>query len=79
MVVAGVDPDEFLVAAALSSWLWVHATLATSARLSLDSFLSVWHSLVSMHAKIGWLGDAKKVLDAMRRTEGATSHWRPTP
>jgi hypothetical protein len=86
MVVAGVDPDEFLVAAALSSctsgtalelgmWLWVHTPLSPPWHgLALDSFLSVCHST---HAKIGSLGDARKVLDAMRRTNGATSHWRP--
>jgi hypothetical protein len=86
MVVAGVDPDEFLVAAALSSctsgtalelgmWLWVHTPLSPPWHgLALDSFLSVCHAT---HAKIGSLGDARKVLDAMRRTNGATSHWRP--
>ncbi|KAM3353315.1 hypothetical protein ACQJBY_024465 [Aegilops geniculata] len=72
MVSAGVCPDEFAVAAALSSCAGATAlelgrsVHAAAVRLALDPFLSVGNSLVSMYAKTGSLGEAKRVFDAMR-------------
>ncbi|XP_044977979.1 pentatricopeptide repeat-containing protein At2g03880, mitochondrial-like [Hordeum vulgare subsp. vulgare] len=72
MVAAGVGPDEFSVAAALSSCAGATAlelgrsVHAAAVRLALDPFLSVGNSLVSMYAKTGSLGEAKKVFDATR-------------
>uniref|UniRef100_A0ACD5XBJ3 Uncharacterized protein n=1 Tax=Avena sativa TaxID=4498 RepID=A0ACD5XBJ3_AVESA len=72
MVASGVRPDEFVVAAALSSCAGATAlelgrsVHATAVRLALYPFLSVGNSLVSMYAKTGSLGEAWKVFDAMR-------------
>ncbi|KAE8809523.1 pentatricopeptide repeat-containing protein [Hordeum vulgare] len=66
MVAAGVGPDEFAVAAALSSCAGATAlelgrsVHAAAVRLALDPFLSVGNSLVSMYAKTGSLGEAKR-------------------
>ncbi|KAJ1286539.1 hypothetical protein BS78_03G360000 [Paspalum vaginatum] len=72
MVGAGVAPDEFAVAAALSSCAGATAlemgrsVHAAALRLGLAAFLSVGNSLVSMYAKNGALRDARAVFDAMR-------------
>ncbi|WVZ67915.1 LOW QUALITY PROTEIN: hypothetical protein U9M48_016929 [Paspalum notatum var. saurae] len=72
MVGAGVAPDEFAVAAALSACAGATAleagrsVHAAALRLGLAAFLSVGNSLVSMYAKTGALRDARAVFDAMR-------------
>lgn len=72
MVSAGVDPDHFAVAAALSSCAGATAVeLGRSVHASavrrglVEGFLSVGNSLVSMYAKTGSLRDARAAFDAM--------------
>ncbi|KQK10935.1 pentatricopeptide repeat-containing protein At2g03880, mitochondrial [Brachypodium distachyon] len=72
MVASGVEPDEYVVAAALSSCAGSttlelgQSVHATAVRLGLEPFLSVGNSLVSMYAKTGSLREARKVFDATR-------------
>nr|CAB3475026.1 unnamed protein product [Digitaria exilis] len=71
MAAAGVDPDEFAVAAVLSSCAGStmldlgRSVHAAAARRGFEPFLSVGNSLVSMYAKTGALRDARTVFDAM--------------
>ncbi|RLN03767.1 pentatricopeptide repeat-containing protein [Panicum miliaceum] len=71
MVAAGVGPDEFAVAASLSSCAGStmldmgRSVHAAAVRRGLEPFLSVGNSLVSMYAKTGALRDARAVFDAM--------------
>ncbi|CAN6250518.1 unnamed protein product [Urochloa humidicola] len=70
MVDEGVQPDEFAVAAVLSSCAGStmlelgRSVHAATVRLGLEPFLSVGNSLVSMYAKTGALRDAQTVFDA---------------
>ncbi|XP_062207692.1 pentatricopeptide repeat-containing protein At2g03880, mitochondrial-like [Phragmites australis] len=72
MVAAGVQPDEFVVAAVLSSCAGStmlelgRSVHAAAVQLGFEPFLSVGNSLVSMYAKTGSLRDARMVFDAMR-------------
>ncbi|KAG8078696.1 hypothetical protein GUJ93_ZPchr0007g4969 [Zizania palustris] len=72
MVSSGIFPDEFAVAAVLSSCAGstalemgrsVHSAAVQSGH---EPFLSVGNSLVSMYAKTGSLRDARTVFDVMR-------------
>jgi len=71
MVAAGVQTDEFAVAAVLSSCAGSTAldvgrsVHAAAVHLGLCPFRSVGNSLVSMYAKTGALHDARAVFDAM--------------
>ncbi|KAG2593427.1 pentatricopeptide repeat-containing protein At2g03880, mitochondrial-like [Panicum virgatum] len=71
MVAAGVDPDEFAVAAVVSSCAGStmldmgRSVHAAAVQRGFEPFLSVGNSLVSMYAKTGALRDARAVFDAM--------------